>query len=290
MPKTFSQYYETDTLKSVIIGRWEGYARVKQYSEILNSKQKKNRPSETQLKREFEAFRQVLEKYDVEVQVPDYVGKFVFDQLTPRDVAVVIGNKLILCDMANKSRKYEVAGIFPLIKDFTENEPNVFIPPAECLMEAGDIMVDKRRLMVGISHRTNLEAFEWLHDMFSDKMEVMPIFLTIDESEDVLHLDLTFNPVGENCALIYEGGLNPIPEFMSRDYELIKLEKDEQHELATNILSISKNTVISRDHPLCKRVNEEIKKRGINVEEISFDGAPATGGSLRCCSLPLIRE
>lgn len=290
MAKAFSQFCETDNLKSVIIGRWEGYAKVKAYSEILNKRQKKGLYSETQLKQEFDAFRGVLEKYGVEVHVPDYVGKFVFDQLTPRDVAAVIGNKLILCDMANKSRKYEVAGIFPLIEDFTENEPNVIIPPAECLLEAGDIMVDKGRLMVGISNRTNLKGFEWLHDIFGDEMEVVPVFLTIDKSEDVLHLDLTFNPVGENSALIYEEGLNPIPEFMSRDYNLIKVEKDEQQELVTNVLSISKETIISRDHPLCKRVNEEVRKRGIKVEEIQFDGGPATGGSLRCCSLPLIRE
>jgi len=290
MSKSYSQFCETDTLKSVVIGRWEDYGKVKKYSEILNQRQKRDRPTEEELKSEFGGFQKILEKHDVEVLIPDYVGKFVFDQLTPRDVACVIQNKLILCNMANISRKYEVAGIFPLIKDFTGNEPNVLIPPAECLLEGGDIMVDKGRLMVGISHRTNLEGFEWLYKLFSDEMEVVPVFLTIDKDEDVLHLDLTFNPVGENSALIYENGMMTIPDFMARDYDLIKVDKDEQQELVTNVLSISKDTVISRDHPECKRVTKEMEKRGITVEEISFNGGPSTGGSFRCCSLPLIRE
>lgn len=291
MARKFSQRNETDTLKTVIIGRWKGFHKVEAYTEILNENQKSGFPEVSRLKTEFEAFKKVLEENNVEVVIPEYVGKFVCDQLTPRDIAVVINDKLIICNMAKRSRKYEVAGILPFLNDFTGDEPDIIIPPVECLLEGGDIMVDKGRILVGLSQRTNLAGYEWLLKTFTDQMKVIPLYLTdLKKNENVLHLDCTFNPVGENCALIYEEGFKPIPDFMEKEYDLIRVNKEEQQALATNVISISKNKVINRDHPLCKRATKEMRNRGIEVEEIKFDGAPSTGGSFRCCTLPLIRE
>lgn len=291
MKRKFSQYNETDSLKTVIIGRWQGFHEVEAYSEILGEGKNSDYPTVKQLKTEFEAFHEALERNNVEVLIPEYVGKFLYDQLTPRDVATVIHDKLILCNMAKRSRKYEVAGILPLIKKFSGEEPDILIPPVECLLEGGDIMVDKGRILVGLSRRTNLRGYEWLLNVFGDEMRVIPLYLTdLKEEENVLHLDCTFNPVGENCALVYEEGLKPIPDFFEKEYDLIRVNKVEQQALATNVFSISRKKVIARDHPQSKRVVKEIRDRGIDVEEIKFDGAPSTGGSFRCCTLPLIRE
>ncbi len=288
MKRTFSQYNETDTLKTVIIGRWEGFHEDETYSNVLE--EKRENPSTDQLKREFEAFQKALEENGVEVLIPEYVGKFLHDQLTPRDVAVVIGNQIIICNMAKSSRKYEIAGIFPLIRDFTGGEPTLLIPPVECLIEGGDIMVDRGRMIVGLSQRTNVNGYEWLLDHFTGQMEVIPIYLTdLKKEENVLHLDCAFNPVGDNSALVYMDGIKPIPDFFKKEYDLIEVNKEEQQALATNVFSVSKKLVIARDHPQSKRAVGEMRKRGIEVIEIPFDGAPSTGGSFRCCTLPLIR-
>jgi N-dimethylarginine dimethylaminohydrolase len=291
MPVKFSQYNETDTLKSVIIGRWEGYRRVAGYTELVNADQREGLPYVHQLKPEFEAFRQVLENYGIEVLIPGYVGKFVYDQLTPRDIAVVINDKLVLCNMVKKSRRYEAAGIFPLIPNFSGDEPDVLIPPSGCLLEGGDIMVDKGRILVGISQRTNEAGYRWLQKVFGDQLEIVPVYTKKPEDDvQVLHLDCTFNPVGRHHALIYVEGFTRVPDCLKTDYQWIRISKEEQRALATNVLSLSEDVVIARDHPLCKRVNRVMQDNGISVEEIIFDGAPSTGGSLRCCSLPLVRN
>lgn len=290
MPRTFSQFNETDPLKTVIIGRWEGYRKVEAYTEIVNEEQKKGLPSAAQLGPEFDAFQRLLQKNGVEVLVPQYVGKFVYDQLTPRDIAVVIHNKLVLCNMVKKSRRYEAAGIFPLIRDFSGEEPDVLIPPAGCFLEGGDIMADKGRLLVGLSQRTNMRGFEWLREVFGNQMEVVPLHTkSIKAGENVLHLDCTFNTVGKNSALIYPEGFESMPEFMQQEYEWIPVTKDEQQALATNVISVSPELVIARDHPRCKRLTAEMRSKGIQVEEINFDATPSTGGSFRCCTLPLVR-
>ncbi|REL37998.1 hypothetical protein DYD21_05105 [Rhodohalobacter sp. SW132] len=291
MKRTFSQFNETDTLKTVIIGRWKGFHEEEAYTSFLDESQRNDYPSEDQLKTEFEAFQKALEENGVEVLIPEHVGNFLYDQLTPRDVATVIGNKIVVCNMAKRSRKYEVAGIFPLIRNFTGEEPVVLIPPVDCLIEGGDIMVDKGRIIVGLSQRTNIAGYEWLLNNFTDQMKVIPVYLTdLKKGENVLHLDCAFNPVGENSALVYMDGIKPIPDFFEKEYDLIKVNKKEQQALATNVFSISRDLVIARDHPQSKRAVEEMRKRGIEVIEIPFDGAPATGGSFRCCTLPLIRE
>jgi len=289
MKRTFSQFNETDTLKTVIIGRWEGFHEDETYSNVLD--EQRENPSTDQLKTEFEAFQKALEDNGVEVLIPEYIGKFMYDQLTPRDIATVIGNQIVFCNMAKRSRKYEIAGIFPLIRDFTGDKPVVNIAPVDCLLEGGDIMVDRGRIIVGLSQRTNMKGYEWLLNTFTDRMEVIPVYLTdIKKDENILHLDCAFNPVGENSALVYMNGIKPIPNFFEKEYDLIKINKEEQQALATNVFSISKDLVIARDHPQSKRAVAEMRKRGIEVIEIPFDGAPSTGGSFRCCTLPLIRE
>ena len=289
MKRTFSQFNETDTLKTVIIGRWEGFHEDETYSNVLD--EQRENPSTDQLKTEFEAFQKALEDNGVEVLIPEYIGKFMYDQLTPRDIATVIGNQIVFCNMAKRSRKYEIAGIFPLIRDFTGDKPVVNIAPVDCLLEGGDIMVDRGRIIVGLSQRTNMKGYEWLLNTFTDRMEVIPVYLTdIKKDENILHLDCAFNPVGENSALVYMDGIKPIPNFFEKEYDPIKINKEEQQALATNVFSISKDLVIARDHPQSKRAVAEMRKRGIEVIEIPFDGAPSTGGSFRCCTLPLIRE
>lgn len=288
MKRKFSQYNETDRLETVIIGRWEGFHEDESYSNVLE--ERRENPSTDQLKTEFGALQKALEDNGVEVLIPEYVGKFLYDQITPRDIATVVGNQIVFCNMANKSRKYEIAGIFPLIRDFTGDEPVVLIAPVECILEGGDIMVDKGRMIVGLSQRTNIKGYEWLLENFTDKMEVIPVYLTDKKKdESILHLDCAFNPVGENSALIYMDGIKPIPDFFEREYDLIKINKEEQQALATNVFSISKDLVIARDHPQSKRAVSEMRKRGIEVIELPFDGPPKTGGSFRCCTLPLTR-
>lgn len=287
----FNQYNETDPLKKVIIGRYQGYRADDAYVEIVNEEQKKGLPDVQELGPEFEAFRQGLEQHGIEVLVPEYVGKFVYDQLTPRDLGITIGNQFVMSNMVNQSRRYEAAGIFPLINKMQGEDPAILLPPDKnILLEGGDIIVDKGYIFAGLSQRTNQAGFEYLQETFGSSFQLVPVHCSsLDEGKNVLHLDCTFNPVGKKHALIYPDGFREIPDVIREEYEWIEVTSEEQAQLATNVISIDPETVISRDHPACRRVNEEMRKAGIQVTELPFDAAPATGGSFRCCTLPLVR-
>jgi len=291
MRHPFCQYSETARLKEVIIGRWEGYRKVEAYVERVNEDQQKGLPREAELQPEFAAFRQALESRGVKVRIPEYVGKFVYDQLTPRDLGVVIGNRFVLCNMARSSRRYECFGILKYLLSFKGDEPNILIPPSHtALLEGGDIVVDKGKIFAGISQRTNREGVDFLEKQFGREFEVIAVRAkSLAEGENVLHLDCAFNPVGQRHCLIYTDGFREIPSAIREDYAWIEVNRAEQAALATNVLSIAENTLISRKHQHCSRVNARLREIGFEVIEVPFDGAPSTGGSFRCCSLPLQR-
>lgn len=291
MSNTFSQLNETDSLKKVIIGRPQGYLKVPEYFEVHNVKLKDGGPKEVDLVKEFDGFISALTAKGIEVLQPNYVGKFVYDQLTPRDIGVTIGDKFLICNMKMKSRRYEVAGIFPHILKMEGAEPNILIPEEyDACLEGGDIIVDKGFIFLGLSERSNQKGLEYLQKQFGKEFKVVPMQCnTLDEGEDVLHLDCAFNPIGENMALIYKDGFDEIPKEVTDNYTLIEVTQAEQLELATNVLSIDKHTLIARKHSACDRINQKMRDLGLEVIEVEFNGAPAAGGSFRCCSLPLVR-
>ncbi|MFO8235784.1 MAG: arginine deiminase family protein [Bacteroidales bacterium] len=287
----FSQYNETDILEQVIIGRYDTYCNEPEYTERVNIEQLKGLPSVKPLRQEMEIFRDALEKEGVEVLVPDQVGKFVYDQLTPRDIGVTIGQEFLLCNMARKSRRYECAGIFRYINKKSDNEPEILIPDSpDMLMEGGDIIVDKGKIFVAHTERTNKEGIKYIQDTFGSEFEVIPLETrSKSKGENILHLDCMFNPVGEHYAVIYESGFKNIPKPITDSYELISISKEEQTKLAANFLSLSQTKIINRKHPNFRHLHSVLREKGIDVIELPFDTVNSTGGSFRCVSLPLKR-
>ena len=70
-------------------------------------------------------------------------------------------------------------------------------------------------------------------------------------------------------------------------YDLIEVTKEEQFTMGTNVLSIGNQRVISL--PMNTEVNEELRKRGYKVIEVDISEIIKSGGSFRCCTMPLER-
>lgn len=284
-------YNEADTLKEVIIGYPDNFHKDPSTVEVVNVKQRVNyadeiiRPTAIKLKVEFAALKLVLESNGIKVYTPRPCR--VPDQLTPRDIGFVIGDVFFVAGMKKESRKAEKEGIL----DFIKKMKKVVYVPEGVVVEGGDIVVDKGRTFVGLSQRTDEKGLNFIRQALQDtEFKIVPVQLkSLEEGEDCLHLDCVFVPVGENSALIYEEGMNTCPEEIYSIYDLIPINREEQVELATNVLSLSSTKLISREHAVVERVNKELERRGIEVIRLVFNEAPKTGGSFRCCTLPLFR-
>ncbi|MFH1439795.1 MAG: arginine deiminase family protein [Candidatus Woesearchaeota archaeon] len=284
---------ETGTLREVIIGLADNF-HMSGEVEIVNQAMEYNysdpalRPTAEKALPEFEAYKTVLEQHRIKVHLPNAVDN-VPDQLTPRDIGFVVGNKFFVAGMKKKSRKLEYKGIEHL---FGRIDGEIIYVPEEIVLEGGDVIVDENVVYVGISQRTDEPGLEFLKQILGKDYTIQPCYLkSLDKNEDVLHLDCAFNPIGKGHALIYIEGFEKIPDSMKEKYQFIEVTKEEQENLGTNVFSVSPDIIIARQGRGFENLNQKIREiTGAYVIEIQFDEAPKTGGSFRCCSLPLYRE
>lgn len=142
-------------------------------------------------------------------------------------------------------------------------------------------------VFVGIGQRTTLAGAAWPMQLVPD-YEFVPINLRgMHDGEDVLHLDCSFLPVGENSTLFYPDGMSEVPASVSETCDLIEVTSDEQQRLGTNVLSLDPSTVAAQ--PTSTRINHGMRARGIDVIEVPYTKPAKTGGSLHCYTLPLHR-
>jgi N-dimethylarginine dimethylaminohydrolase len=279
---------ETAPLRSVLVGYPDNFLQVD--AEIINESQRQwydgpDAPTPAAVTEQLNGFIDTLTARGVAVHQPHPLP-YLPDQMMTRDIGVVIGDTFVVTTMAAKSRRHEWRGYAHLFEHFPEHV-KVLFGPEDLVIEGGDIVVDRGKVFVGIGQRTTLAGAAWLMQLVPG-YEIVPVNLNgLEDGEDVLHLDCSFLPVGDGYALIYPGGMRDIPAALRESYELIEVSRDEQQMLGTNVLSLSPDCVISRDDSV--RINSEMRARGIEVIELPYSEPPKTGGSFRCCTLPLHR-
>ena len=110
---------------------------------------------------------------------------------------------------------------------------------------------------------------------------------------NALHLDCCFQPIGHNQAIIYKGGFKN-----EKDYQFlinyfgrencIEITKEEMYRMFSNVFSISTEVIISEKG--FSRLNDELRLRGFQVEEVPYAEVSKMEGLLRCSTLPLHRS
>ena len=297
---------ETGKLKSVVLGQPKSMGPVPALEESYDAKsyysiEHNIYPKEEDIISEVTSFEAVLKKYDVEVLRPAIIKDY--NQVFARDVAFVIEDKMIISnvikDRADEQEAYR--------KIFEKVEWRKIINlPETAHVEGGDVIVWNDYLFIGTCYsedyrsfktaRTNEYAIEILKEYFPKK-RIIDLDLKKNDKipyEGVLHLDCTFNPIGNDKCIIYKNGF--VDE---SDYELIvdifgeencfNITDEEMFEMNPNIFSISPEVVVS-DKTFIRMNNHLRDVWGFTVEEIPYREVSKMGGLLRCSTMPLVRE
>lgn len=258
-------------------------------------------PSEEDIINEMNGFEAVLKKYGVEVFRPEVIPDY--NQVFARDVAFVIDDKVIISnvikDRADEQEAYR--SIFENVK-----WRNVINLPEKAHVEGGDVIVWNDFLFIGTCYsedyrnyktaRTNEYALEILKEYFPQK-RIIDFDLKKNDTQPyqgVLHLDCTFNPVGQDKCIVYPNGF-----VHENDYHLILdifgeencfvVNDEEMFDMVPNIFSIAPDVVVSEAK--FTRLNRHLREQwGITVEEIPYHEISKMGGLLRCSTLPLVRD
>lgn len=257
-------------------------------------------PEEANLSDELNQFLNVLKKYNVSVFRPTLIDDY--NQIFSRDIAFVIGEKLVISNII-KDREKEINAIENIISQI--NPSNIIRLSNKARIEGGDVIIHNDHIFIGYSKeedfkqfqvaRTNEIAIEEIKENFSNKKIVAFELKKSDyqAKENALHLDCCFQPIGKKMAIIYEEGfkrkedVDYIKRLFGED-KLIKITQKEMYDMNSNVFSISEDTIVSEIG--FKRLNSILRTKGFKVEEIKFSEIAKMEGLLRCTTLPLQRQ
>ncbi|MEH7013079.1 dimethylarginine dimethylaminohydrolase family protein [Neobacillus niacini] len=268
---------EYDQLKRVILCQPQ-YMTIR---EVINETQKEFENEGIHIKLALEQhseFVRTLEANEIEVILLPYHKKFP-EQVFTRDIGFTLGQTIFVAKMAHDVR----IGEEDVLKQWLDDEEMSYYNLAEDMIEGGDVIIDGETIYVGLSNRTHLEAVEHLQSILNQyDVKAIPF------KERYLHLDCVFNVISQDIALIYPPALTKedIDLFSSR-YELIEVSEEEQFTLGTNVLSIGNKKILSL--PINKQVNQKLSHHGFEVIEVDITEIIKSGGSFRCCTLPILR-
>ncbi|GGM30009.1 hypothetical protein GCM10011351_15170 [Paraliobacillus quinghaiensis] len=268
---------EYDVLQKVIVC---SPAHMK-IGKIINETQKhyetENIDSEIATK-QHDGFVQVLKEHDIEVMevLPQ---SHLHEQVFTRDIGFCIGKTLFTAMMGDKIRLPEVGQL----KEVLHEQGIEYKSFAQDSIEGGDVIVDGDKVWVGVSDRTTFEAIDALRALLPNYQVIeLPI------AERILHLDCAFNCISPELALVYPKAFTDLDlQKLKKHYQLIEVNDEEQFTLGTNVLSIGDKKIISL--PENNEVNKQLRGLGFEVIEVEFNEIIKSGGSFRCCTLPLVR-
>ncbi|WP_261129010.1 dimethylarginine dimethylaminohydrolase family protein [Bacillus sp. Marseille-Q3570] len=202
------------------------------------------------------------------------------EQVFSRDIGFTIHDQLFLCSMRERVRQEETT----ILKDWLQENSLPFHNTFPGYIEGGDVVIDGSTIWVGKSGRTSLEALEHLYKRLpSYRIELLKL------RSDILHLDCVFNIISDHTALVYPEAFatKDLRKIKSR-FEIIPVTKEEQFHMGPNVLSIGNRKIISL--PQNERLNQLMESKGFKIIPVDFSEIIKSGGSFRCCTLPLQRE
>ncbi|MFE9943213.1 dimethylarginine dimethylaminohydrolase family protein [Bacillus velezensis] len=268
---------EFDALQTVILCRPEHMA----IKDIINGTQKHFKQENINISvalKQHSEFIDILRSHQIEVVLLP-ADPALPEQVFTRDIGFVLGETAFISNMAASVRQGEEK----VFQNLLDNKKIPYTRLKKANIEGGDILIADGTVYAGLSKRTDKAAVRELREALPE-MTVVPIPL----KEDFLHLDCVFNMISETEALYCKNGLRQKEiDLLAERSEMIEVPEEEQFTLGPNILSIGNQTIISL--PQHRHTNRELRKRGYTVIETEFSEIIKSGGSFRCCTLPLVR-
>jgi N-dimethylarginine dimethylaminohydrolase len=295
---------EISQLKAVVLGTAESCGPTPKPEEAYDPKSLEHilagtYPKEEDMVKEMDAFVEVFKKYDVKVFRPEVLKNC--NQIFSRDIAFVIGQKLILANIL-PDREEEIDAILHVLDRIPDED--VIRPPEKVHVEGGDVMPWNDYIFIGtytlpdysqwITARTNKEAVDFIAQQFPDKIiKSFELRKSKNARENALHLDCCFQPLGRGKAILHKNGFlieeeyQWLVDFFGKE-NIFEITADEMYRMFSNVFSISPEVIVSERNFI--RLNDWLREQGFTVEEIPYAEISKQEGLLRCSTLPLIRE
>ena len=285
----FSVTNETSKLEAVVLGIGLDQGEPIGMNPMMRKHIAENTfPTQADVCRELGTFEKVLHDNDVQIFRPENIKGV--EQIFTRDIGFVIDDKFCVSKMKHEARSKEFPGVSYLLNSVDQDQVVYF--PDDALIEGGDVLLLDDHILVGLGDRTNRQGLEQLKANFPHK-EIVGLELIVDQEDanrNILHLDCTFQPLGNHEAIIYEDGFVKAPEVIYDLYsedQLIKVSQEQKTAMFPNVFSIDQDKVVIEKGFV--ELKDQLLQRGYQVFEVDFSETSKHGGLLRCSTLPLRR-
>ncbi|AIF42361.1 dimethylarginine dimethylaminohydrolase family protein [Virgibacillus sp. SK37] len=276
-PQKLNCNTEYDQLNSVIVAP-PAYMEIKHAINKTQEHYLQNNIDKTKAMEQHASFVESLKENNCEVITLE-PKENLNEQVFTRDIGFVIGDTFFVSNMKEEMRKPETS----VLTDSLEQKNISYTKMRDTSIEGGDVLVDGNTIWVGKSGRTAEKAINQLKNLLPDYTIHM-----INVREDILHLDCVFTILDEDYAIVYSPAIDEESyNLIKNKYTIIEATTKEQFNMGPNVLSIGQNKIISL--PENKRLNRKMKQAGFHVIEVEFSEIIKSGGSFRCCTLPLKR-
>jgi len=236
----------------------------------------------------------------------------------PRDILLVIGDKIIESPMAWRSRYFEINAYRPLLKKYFKEGANWIAAPKpelnddlyeykydvknntylvnenEPVFDAADFIRCGKDIFVQQSHVTNKFGIEWLRRTIGNQYNVHLLKFNDDSP---MHIDATFMPIAPGKLLINPNRVKKIPKLF-KDWDILLAPKPIIPEsqllyftskwISMNVFMLSprKVTIEEEEIPLIEAFNNW----GFEVITCPFRNFNSFGGSFHCATLDIRRK
>lgn len=223
-------------------------------------------------------FIQALHTHGAEVVQLPPINTFP-EQVFTRDIGFTIEDTVFISSMGTDMRDGEEIILQDWLREMGIKHEKI----NSFAIEGGDVIVDGSKVWVGVSSRTTVEAIAELQSKLPNHEVIAVPF-----DSQFLHLDCLFNIISPTEALIYSKAFSQeIIDRFAEHYSLIEVNDGEQFTMGPNVLSLGDRVVLSL--PVNKEVNKELRLSGYKVIELDISEIIKSGGSFRCCSMPINR-
>lgn len=191
------------------------------------------------------------------------------DAVFVEDAAVVVDEVAVISIMGAPSRRPEARSLADALSRYRPIK--LLREPAT--LDGGDVLRIGRRVFVGLSQRTNKEAFSQLRGVLREfDYEVQPV-----EVRDCLHLKSACSYIGNETILINRSWIDAE---RLRGFQLLDIPDEEP--AAANALLIKDVVIIPASFPKTRALLEQrgFRVRTIDLSELQKAEAGVTCGSL----------
>ncbi|MCQ3938016.1 MAG: dimethylargininase [Chloroflexi bacterium] len=191
------------------------------------------------------------------------------DSVFVEDTAFILPEVAVITRPGADSRKPEIETIIPALAPY---RPLVHVS-APATLDGGDVLVLGKKIFIGLSTRSNMEAVEQLNSTLGQYgYEVIGAALT-----DCLHLKTAVTRVDDSTLLINPGWVD---SSHFQGYDLIEVDASEP--FAANCLPIKGKIIYPTAFP---KTQKRLMQRGCDVVNVNLSELAKAEGAVTCCSL-----